>query len=90
LTEALILLTSLQAAQMWALREFGWLGIAHWTAGPALMVVVTLFMLWQVTGTSPLGTGVACVAGCAAQLGAEWLLALRSRKQDRDSSGGSR
>jgi hypothetical protein len=85
LTEALILLTALQGAQMWALREFGWIGIAHWTAGPALMVVVTLLMLWQVTGTSPLGTVVACAGGCAAQLGAEWLLALRSRKRDHDA-----
>ena len=85
MTQALILLSALQAAQMWALREFGWIGIAHWTWSPALMVVVTLVFLWQVTGTSPLGTGVACVTGCAAQLGAEELRALRSRKKDRNA-----
>ena len=83
--EAVILLTALQAAQMWALREFGWLGIAHWTWGPALMVVVTLVAMWQVTGTSPLGTTVACVAGYFAQAGAEEWRALRSRKRGHDA-----
>jgi hypothetical protein len=82
MTQMTIALIALQAAQAWRLREFGWLGIAMYTAGPELMVTVTLLLMWQVTGTTPWGVTAACAGGCIAQLLAEKVRLIRNRKNE--------